>query len=69
MEGERVVTIDARPVKDFNRETCKGALSFPAAIRKGGLSDFVDEPDVERVRKESKRQSTRGDAHHRAVRR
>ena len=47
MEGEKVVTIDARPVKDFNRETCKGAFSFPAAIRKGSLSDFVDEPNVE----------------------
>jgi len=45
--GEKVVTIDARPAKDFNRETCKGALSFPAAIRKGGLSEFVDEADVE----------------------
>ena len=54
MEGERVVTIDARPVKDFNRETCKGALSFPAAIRKGGLSDFVDEPDVEECVKKVK---------------
>ena len=54
MEGEKVVTIDARPVKDFNRETCKGALSFPAAIRKGGLSDFVDEPDVEECVKKVK---------------
>jgi hypothetical protein len=54
MEGEKVVTIDARPVKDFNRETCKGAQSFPAAIRKGGLSDFVDEPDVEECVKKIK---------------
>jgi hypothetical protein len=43
--GVRV--LDVRPVKDFNRETLKGALSTPAAVRTGGLSDAVDTPDIE----------------------
>ena len=41
------MTIDARPVKDFNRETCKELLVFQWRFAKGSLSDFVDEPNVE----------------------
>ena len=46
IEGGAVV-FDIRPVKDFNRETLKGATSMPAAIRTGGLSDAVDNPAVD----------------------
>ncbi|CEF97602.1 P-loop containing nucleoside triphosphate hydrolase [Ostreococcus tauri] len=38
---------DIRPLKDFNRETLKGATSMPAAVRTGGISDFVDTPAVD----------------------
>lgn len=43
--GVRV--LDVRPVKEFNRETLRGALSTPAAVRSGGLTDVVDTPDID----------------------
>lgn len=42
-----VKCLDIRPVKDFNRETLKGAISMPAAVRTGGFSDAVDVPDID----------------------
>ena len=50
-EAQRLIqagstVFDIRPVKDFNRETLKGAVSMPAAVRTGGLSDAVDTPDI-----------------------
>jgi len=42
-----VKCFDIRPVKDFNRETLKGAISMPAAVRTGGFSDAVDVPDID----------------------
>ncbi len=53
-EAQRLIqagstVFDIRPVKDFNRETLKGAVSMPAAVRIGGLSDAVDTPDIDNM--------------------
>lgn len=53
-EAQRLIesghrAVDIRPMKDFNRETLKGAISCPAAIRTGGISDAVDNPAIDNM--------------------
>lgn len=47
VKEETAVLLDVRPEKDHNREAIKGALSAPAAIVSGGISDRTLTPDVD----------------------